>query len=575
MQEEAEQIKLRESTPELQEKDAGDSESSTIVAAAGSSPGASPGFEELPGSSEAPRAEPPNYKQEDADILSMDAPPGLESTWIPIGRQYQIDLPMAPARFTQLIESICYQRKGDRQEMPNYDKPLAGRVDSTSFELHRRSDFLSMLFQPAIEGRYELHNGFTRVRVLTKLRPGTQKLLYTAPAAVIGAALAAVASSYMLPHVVALLYSFIATVTIPIVMTIVCFFVARMIVPVDLRYMLNLIRKNAGLKENYDQVFSPWPDLKPKGVLTDELKAGAIAVGVYLVAAVATHGVAWTFWCDGKYEESAKLCLPGVQLSQVVLGRDSGAVADARYYLAECYRCMGKLEDAEKLYRDSLKTWASSIGKEHPFLADGEFNLARVYEQQGKFDLADEHYLQAAKIWQWSFGLESMAISRTYDRIATNLAKQNKIDEAIDLMNKAIAIDKRYGNSAGRSVGEDLNDLAALKIRKAQFAEAESLLTEALKLKKVQVGEHGYSLVPTLLNLSSVHRAIGNTNLAESELKKAREILDIHMRRLKLTPTGDIYNDLKAVLHRHQNDYEPPVFDTRSDNTENLKAGRL
>lgn len=585
MHEEADRTKLRESTPQLK---------------IGSEDAVMP---DTSASESAPAVVVPHAISEEPDDShpvdpTMDDPPGLDSAgfaWLPIGKRYQLDLPIPVSQFTQILESLCFQKGRDRIDS---DKPLGGYVDQNSFELFRRSDFFRMWFQPAIEGRYEQYSGMTRVRILTKLRPGTQKLLGAAPAAFIGASLAAVLSSYMLPHVVALFYSFVGTVTLPLVLSIVCFFIAKWVVPTDLRYLMKLLRssvnrsmgsskksskgspkdtpyEDSSRTSNYEQVFTAWTDLKLRGFLSDEVKAGIIAVVVYIAAAVGTHAIAWNYWTEGKYDVSASLCLPGVQLTQVVLGSDSGPVADARYYLAECYRCMGKLDDAEKLYGQALKTWSSTIGNDHMFLADAEFNIGRVYELQGKSDLASAHYLNAAKIWQRALGNNSMAESRTYDRIASNLLKQGKIDDAVSYMKRALDIDRTYGSSAGRSVGEDLNDLAVLMMRKGDMGEAQKLLDESLKFKTKQVGKNGYSLVSTLLNLSVVHRSFGREHLAQKDLLRAREILNRHLKRLKLQPSDDLYMDLLAVLRKHQNDYEAPVFDTRSDNTSNPIVGRL
>lgn len=571
MQEEVEKIKLKEAINLSQATDGSDSSADSQQGAPDDAR-ATPLKNDSSAVSGNGSVEAAGGPVSDSLINSMDEPPGFASKWLPIGRRYQLDLPISSSRFAELLESVCFDRKKGDDIRSGGDKPLGGRVDKDSFEFYVRSDFWRMMFQPAIEGRYEQYSGNTRVRILTKLRPGTQKFLGVAPAAVIGASLGALGSSYMLPHVVALFYSFIGTVTIPIICSIACFFVTKWVVPSDLRYLLNQIRSLGGGKENYEQVFTQWSDLKPKGFVTDEVVAGVIAVAVYIAAAVGTHAVAWNLWCDGKYSQSAALCLPGVQLTQVVLGSDSGPVADARYYLAECYRCMGKLEDAQKLYKQSLKTWGSTIGSDHMFLADAEFNLGRVYEQQGKLSDAQSHYQEAARIWRKSMGDNSMAVSRTYDRMATNFVKQGKVTEAISYMNQALAIDKAYGRSAGRSIGEDLNDLGVLMMRKGDLANAEKLLTDAKKAKLATVGKNGYSMAVTQLNLSNVYKAAGKLQLSDSEFSSARAIVDRHMRRLGQSPSGDLFRDLLVVIRRHQNEYEPPVFDTRSDNATNSES---
>ena len=254
--------------------------------------------------------------------------------------------------------------------------------ESEKIEIKESSNLIEKAFRPELVGEIRKDGENANLALVSKPSKLVTMIIEKISGAIVGAVLALIASSYLLPNPVSITYAFAITIFIPAIIFAVTIVLSRLIIPKSIDRIVNILEVNLNTKLSTDFGDSTF-DFARKPPVSDHFIAGVIAAVVFLAVAVGLHKVAEQYWISGNYQESANLCRPVASIARAFLDADSAAVADTNYYLAECYRCLGKLKDAEALYLQVLEKYKQDIGQDHRFVGDVYFQLGRIYEAQG------------------------------------------------------------------------------------------------------------------------------------------------------------------------------------------------
>lgn len=392
-------------------------------------------------------------------------------------------------------------------------------------------------------------------------------------------------SSYLLPHPILLFYAFLLASVVPLLSCLISVLICKQLMRQDLPFLIEHLESVCGSSDWIGADLENWMELPRHKLFSTEIIAGIVCGVIYLGIAFGLHAQAWNLWCEGKYKACADLCRPVASLAQAILGDDSATVADCKYYLAECYRCMGDTKKAKEMYLQAIDVMAKTLGEENPFYADTVYNLGRCQEIEGEFDKAYENYKKTLSIWKNSplVGPRNMVYAKGLNRTAICLLKMNRAKEARPLMEECLKIDKAYKKRAGKSIQEDLNDLAAIDIALGDYDKAIEESKRSI-VRKVDVKATNLEVLPSFINLCYAEyklNAGGKTKLSTGRPKWCENITEANRLLGESTDFQLDTNGLTELSKRYEQKvkssqvfYEVPIFDTRGNVTFDGK-GRL
>jgi hypothetical protein len=195
-----------------------------------------------------------------------------------------------------------------------------------------------------------------------------------------------------------------------------------------------------------------------------------------------------------------------------------------------------------KLLREILDKTAERVGKElknQPELeADLRATLGHVYGDLGDYTNAAAMHQRALDIRKQLHGDEHPDVANSLSDLAAVLRGEGRLEEAEITCRNALAMRRRLLSSGHRDIAHSLNilavvlftqgDYAALRgealTAQAKYAEAETLLPEALAIHRKALGNVSLEVVQSLVQLSLVLKCRGK--FPEAELR-AHEGLEI------------------------------------------------
>ncbi len=177
------------------------------------------------------------------------------------------------------------------------------------------------------------------------------------------------------------------------------------------------------------------------------------------------------------------------------------------------YYRLGNLDNSIIYLKESLKAYKRLLTDTNVALVF--MDLGSVFVQCGEYQKAKNHYEEALKIWEISQNSRQIAL------LSNNLAYLSILlgnyIEAKNYLDKATSISKNYSNNRLKGlISATFGDLA-----KSLFLYSNALnkYNESLIFAKEANDEHLITYV--LLSLASIHRILGNFELATSFLMNA------------------------------------------------------
>lgn len=487
-------------------------------------------------------------------------------------RQFMLTCKQSPEAFLAAMDAAAQPKLSLTDGMLSAPPFVIANKDNI-FKLRRQTNPLTAILRPVLSGVVERQEDGTSKICLSSSLSGWAEGTVNAPLwSLIGAMAGFAISIYLFPHPMLLFYSLLGTLAVPTLLSILTILVVSPAMKTDIPYLLDQLYMVSDGTMPVAADAEEWAQMPRRPILSEGLIAGFVSSVLFLAIAYGMHALAWDFWVQGKYKESAALCEPVRALAEAALGQENVATSDCKYYLAECYRCLDRLPEAEKLYSDAITGMAKSLGESSNFYADAVFNLGRVYEGQGKLDRAEAQYTKALASWAKSqaIGPRNLVYAKGLNRLAAVQLKQGKYKDAYASQKRVLEIDQAYGDYAMVSVEQDLNDLAAIGLFLADVDKHENMLLTSLRRKSARLGSSDLSLTPTYIDLAKLLIDSDRSSQAQACITSAVDILGQcgyqppAGRAPTLAELSKAYGERVKTVHAN---YEVPNMFSRADFT--------
>ncbi len=205
---------------------------------------------------------------------------------------------------------------------------------------------------------------------------------------------------------------------------------------------------------------------------------------------------------------------------------DSGEGLKALELLAELDRDKGQYAHAEPLLAHLIGRKRKSLGETHPEVAQAMDELGECFYWEAKDDQAIDILRRALLIDRQNgpnFGIG------TREYLALVLERKGSYEEASSLLQEGAEISRRKYGPDSRDYGNALHNLGSSLIDRGDLFGAEAKLRETLAIRRKTLGPDHPDLAYTLNNLGFVLLEEGNWREAEPFLKEA---LDNGLKRL-------------------------------------------
>jgi tetratricopeptide (TPR) repeat protein/transcriptional regulator with XRE-family HTH domain len=238
-----------------------------------------------------------------------------------------------------------------------------------------------------------------------------------------------------------------------------------------------------------------------------------------------------------RYAEAEPLFQRALQIREKWLGPEHLDVAASLNGLADLRREQGKLAEAEPDFQRALQITEERLGPEHVLVARSLANLANLYHARGQHKDAEPLYERGRRLYE-----------------------------------RHIEEERRAGRVLPRtqmiSYARLLSDMAATIMESGRYAEAESLLHQAIATLEREVGPEHLDLAGPINNLAILLKEQGAYARAEPLYQRARHVWELHLEpdhpQLALA-----FNNL-AELYKEQGRYAEagPLYQRALDNWE-------
>ncbi|MDV2998264.1 MAG: Photosystem I assembly protein Ycf3 [Chroococcidiopsis sp. SAG 2025] len=220
-------------------------------------------------------------------------------------------------------------------------------------------------------------------------------------------------------------------------------------------YQKTLIIRRQVLKENHPDIAD---SLNGLGVLYQEINNYEDALKCFLKAAqiyqkalgenytdfaLTLNNVALTCKTLGNFSDAESYYTEALNITRQVLGRNHPNFATILSNLADLYLTMGDYNAAELRLQWALNIRRTAFGNKHSQFAASLHNLAEIYRRQGKYAAAESRYRQGLEIFKQSLGENHPDFAFFLNHLAKLCVATNQQSEALELMQKQVAIDSQ------------------------------------------------------------------------------------------------------------------------------------
>jgi CHAT domain-containing protein/tetratricopeptide (TPR) repeat protein len=264
----------------------------------------------------------------------------------------------------------------------------------------------------------------------------------------------------------------------------------------------------------------------------------------------------------GAYTAAEPLLRQALEIRRETCGQQHPDYATTLNSLANLLCEMGDYAAAEPLLRQALEIRREALGPDHPKYAACLNNLAVWYQTMGHYAAAELLLRQALEIRRETCGEQHPSLCRILNNLAElyrlmgdYTASEPLYRQALGIRRKALERALRKGRptfSEGREFAQSLNCLAGFYRVTGDYAAAESLLRQALQIRRL-IGEKHPSYAVTLSNLAGLYEALADYARAEPLYQQALEAARTSLGE-KHPHVATILSNL-AGLHRLRGDY--------------------
>jgi tetratricopeptide (TPR) repeat protein len=148
--------------------------------------------------------------------------------------------------------------------------------------------------------------------------------------------------------------------------------------------------------------------------------------------AVDLQNLALILYLQAKFQDSTKVYMAALPLTESCWGSRSLAVADNLYGIIRTLRRSGNFPEAEPHILRLVDIRTQHLGNWHKSVGNALMDLAVNYERQGKFDSAEKAYEKALLVKEKQFGQDSRDNIPYLKQYANMLVKSGKSTDELE-----------------------------------------------------------------------------------------------------------------------------------------------
>lgn len=230
--------------------------------------------------------------------------------------------------------------------------------------------------------------------------------------------------------------------------------------------------------------------------------------------------------CDSK--ENYEAALENYVLARMAMhcnGQESdAAVIDCN--IGDAYLALARYDEAIFSYKKALSTFTSSKGKNHPAVASVFVHLGELYNKIGKFSESKSYCESAFEIYNKKPNDTDVEdVANGFTDLATIYESMNELDQALNLLHKALELQKDQGVQRSKIAGIEAQ-IGVIYFRLGNYTDSYNFLKSSVLKFEASGGKKSslYAVILNQLGLICVH--LCKISEASQLFEEAKSILD-------------------------------------------------
>jgi serine/threonine-protein kinase len=228
---------------------------------------------------------------------------------------------------------------------------------------------------------------------------------------------------------------------------------------------------------------------------------------------------------SGKYDEARGVLEDALKLQP----QSAQPTADTAENLAELGNVAfykGSYDVSEGNNRKALEIYTRLYGEEHPAVAQILNNLGAIENSRGNYAASEGYYRHALTITESWYGADHPETAANLTAIAQQLSYEKRDAEAMTLLERALAIQKRGDDGMSGTVASTQNQLGLVAYDAKQYDAARGYFMEAMQRWRKTLGEGHPFIAIAYSNMGSVCLDQKDYPCAEKNYREAVRRLD-------------------------------------------------
>ena len=211
----------------------------------------------------------------------------------------------------------------------------------------------------------------------------------------------------------------------------------------------------------------------------------------------------------GNLDDAMDLYQEALEIKRQCLGNDSDDVANTLNNIAHVMVNAGKEQEALKTYQQVMKIRQDRYGKSHASVAATLASMGDVYIKLGKLDIAMTYFEQCIRIQKLQ---QDHCDERILENLGSIYGKLGEWKKAESIFKQIVELKRAAHGNDCLDVAKTLDLLAVSFIEQDLYLESIDHLQEALRIRKVCLGDADDEIMASLNKLAFVYKSLEMTD---------------------------------------------------------------
>lgn len=257
------------------------------------------------------------------------------------------------------------------------------------------------------------------------------------------------------------------------------------------------------------------------------------------------NNIALLYSISGEIEKVESLLNQALIIYEKTLGKEDPEALNTALNLGDYYCEQGDFEKAEPLLKNSLMAQEKMLGKENKDVAISKASLANLYDEIGEYDKAELLFADAKFIIEKKLGVNHPEYAKTLYNYSLHYLNSGNYPMA-ELMFKETKSITENTNKNESFYPYSLHGLGVVYLKTGRYKEAESLLLEAINIRKETIGKNHPEYAASLHRLGNLYMEMGMLEKSEKCFLEAKRIREKKLGKKHLFYLG-VTKDLASL----------------------------